>query len=513
VAIDDLRPALGCYGNEHVRTPNIDRLARAGTVFSKAYCNWPVCGPSRASMMTSLRPETVGVMDLATDMRLKEGSALLSLPQHFKNQGYTTAGAGKIYDTRNVDSARECDAASWSLPFDTYGVHATKWATEATRAAMEAEIRAQGNVYNLKHWGANTSLVLAPDCTEDELPDGSILQVGLSLMRQLVSGREREGSPWFLAVGFNKPHLPFWAPKKYWDLYHRELLPHIDDGSLEATADINHHSGWDVHDSFEFRDYFPVPPEGPIPSEVRREALHGYYACISYIDHQVGELMNQLASIGGGRVADETAVVLWGDHGFHVGDHGMWGKHTNLENGARMPLIIVPPGGSAVRRVDSPVELIDVFPTLVTLAGLPMPAQLQGRSLQPLLTGALTAVHEGAITLNDAWWATSGGGWPRARPVNARALGYSYRTERYRYTQWVRYVQRSQHGGNTSEDKLAGWSAIGVDAGVTLFDYEADPTETNNIAGEAESAEVVRRLGTALLRDCIGCERLLHGIA
>lgn len=503
---------LGCYGNTLVKTPNIDRLAESGTIFKNAYCNFPVCGPSRASIMTSLRPETVGVMDLGTDFRLKDPD-VLSLPEHFKNNGYRTAGTGKIYDVRNVDNSAECDKPSWSIKFDTYGATAKRHASKHARDVIREEIARQGNVYNYKHYDVNASLVLAPVCADEELPDGAIAQVAMALMNHLVDGHDSHGqplppgeeaSPFFLAVGFNKPHLPFWAPKRYWDLYNPDTLPDL------ATADrILHDTGYAMHDSFEFRDYYPVPRVGPISKELRRQALHGYLACISYVDALVGRVLQTVDDLG---LRERMAIVLWGDHGFHLGDHGMYGKHSILESGANMPLIIIPPGGSAVRTVSSPVELIDVFPTLCDLAKLPIPPQLQGRSLVPLLTGAQKSVREGAITLNDAWWDHPGYGWSRAR-VGTSALGYSYRTNRYRFTQWVGYTDQKPADAirPTSSEQLAHWTPTGESAGIELYDYQVDPGETRNLAYEPSHKELLRGLAMKLRTQCDGCERLIFG--
>jgi len=498
LAIDDLRALLGSYGSQLVRTPNIDRLASRGTVFTKAYCNWPVCGPSRASALTGLRPEAVGVLDLQTDMRLKDPN-VLSLPQHFKQHGYITGGAGKIFDTRNVDNAKDCDKPSWTVPFDTYGSTSRLWPAPETKQRMYEEMLRQGNVYNERHWGTNASLVLSPDCRNEDLPDGQITEAGLKLMRSLAADQRSSpatASPFFLAIGLNKPHLPFWAPKRFWDMYDLSALP-----SVGAQYEVLHDSGYAVHGSFEFRDYFPVPTAEPIPHALQQKAFHGYLACVSYVDELVGEITKQLDDLA---LTETTTIVLWGDHGFHLGDNGMWGKHSTLENSARVPLIIVPPGGSAARYVDSPVELVDIFPTLCTLSGLPVPSQLHGRSLQPLLAGARSAVREGSLTINDAWPGRSG--WSKA-PVNA--IGYSYRTARYRLTQWVGYRDRSSHRNAANwSDRLARFTPTGEIVGVDLFDYELDPGETANIAQQASSADLVRQLSAGLRRHCEGCERL-----
>lgn len=436
IAVDDLKPVLGCYGDSIAITPNIDRLAARGTIFTKAYCQWPVCGPSRASIMTSLRPEANGVMDLKTNVRAKNPD-VVTLPQHLIYQGYTTAGCGKIYDPRCVDSKKDCDKPSWSLPFIT---------PKATNAESE-------------HGDGAPAYAVAEGDDDDQM-DGQIALAGMNLMSKLAADK----NPFFLAVGFKKPHLPFIAPKRYFDLYQtRELRLASHQGGVASE------SGYATHDSPEFRSYGGIPKEGPIPENVQREALHGYLACVSFVDAQIGRLMKQLDDLG---LAQNTIVVLWGDHGFHLGDHGMWGKHSVLENAARVPLIVVLPGGSAVKENASPVEFTDIFPTLCTLTKIPVPAGIAGRSLQALLEGKEMSVREGAITVFQ----------------NKGAIGYSYRTDRHRYTEWV--------------------NKFGKTVATDLFDYEIDALETKNLAADPANAALIQKLAAALRRDAADCERL-----
>ena len=436
IAVDDLKPVLGCYGDKAAITPNIDRLASRGTVFTKAYCQWPVCGPTRASLMTSLRPEASGVMDLKTDVRAKN-PAVVTLTQHFIAQGYTAAGCGKIYDPRCVDNKKDCDKPSWSLPFVT---------PDAKNS-------------NAEHAEGAPAYAVAEGGEDDQM-DGQIALTGMGLMKKLAAEKE----PFFLAVGFKKPHLPFFAPKAYFDLYDPAKL------SLAThQGGISGDSGYALHDSPEFRGYGSIPKTGPLPEQVQREALHAYLACVSFVDAQIGRLMKQLDDLG---LAQNTIVVLWGDHGFHLGDHGMWGKHSVLENAARVPLIVVPPAGSVVKENTSPVEFTDIFPTLCTLAKAPVPEGIAGRSLQALLDGKEKSVREGALTVFQ----------------NKGAIGYSYRTERHRYTEWV--------------------NKFGKTVATDLFDYEADALETKNLASDPANAALIEKLAAALRRDAAGCERL-----
>ena len=434
IAVDDLKPVLGCYGDQTVITPSIDRIAKGGTVFLNAQCQWPVCGPTRASLMTSLRPEATGVMDLKTSMRAKNPD-VLTLPQHFKNNGYTTAGAGKIYDPRCVDDKKTIDEPSWSLPFATPLSKNTK---------LNGEKR----------------FALGPDVADDELTDGQIALSGLKLMRELGKAKE----PFFLAVGFKKPHLPFIAPKKYWNMYER------DDFSLATyRGGIENASGYSIHGGKEMRGYDGVPEEGEISEAIQLEAIHGYYACVSYVDAQIGMLLDELDSLG---LSENTTIVLWGDHGFHLGDHGMWGKHSTLEQAARVPLIVRPPTGKVIASTTSPVEFTDIFPTLCELTGIKSPTGLSGRSLVPVATGKLPKIRDGAITVFKS----------------KGSIGYSYRTEHYRYTEWI----NKSHKIAASE----------------LYDYETDPLETKNLIDNPKYADIRVHLAKQLRADGQDCNRL-----
>ena len=434
IAIDDMKPLLGCYGDATAITPNIDQLAASGTVFGTAHCQWPVCGPTRASLMTSLRPEAVGVMDLKTDIREKNPN-VLTLPQHFKNNGYVSAGTGKIYDPRCVDSKKMLDAPSWSIPF-----------------------------VNLRHgeiqFGSVKEFVLAPEVEDTELTDGQIRTNGIKLMQRL----SKSDQPFFLAVGFKKPHLPFVAPKKYWDLYDREQF------SLASyQGGIENASGYTLHDSKELRGYKGIPAKGPIPESLQRESIHGYYACVSYIDAQVGLLLKELDDLG---ITDNTHIVLWGDHGFHLGDHGMWGKHSTLEQATRVPLIIRPCGMKSIKQSHAPVEFTDIFPTLCELTNLPIPSNINGRSFAGILSGQVKQIRNGALTVFKS----------------KGSVGYSYRTRQHRLTLWV--------------------NKFGKTVATELYDYEVDPKETKNFATDPAYADTLAKLTQQLHSDGQGCDRL-----
>jgi arylsulfatase A-like enzyme len=434
IAIDDLKPVLGCYDDPYAQTPNLDRLASRSFVFRNAHCQWPVCGPSRASLLTSLRPEASGVMDLKTDVRAKNPQ-VLTLPQHFRNCGYQTAGVGKIYDPRCVDNKKDCDKPSWSIPF-------------IVPKSKFADTEDDGHVF------------ASPQCAPEDLVDGQIAAEAVRQLRALV----KTDQPFLLAVGFKKPHLPFIAPQSCWDLYDPdkfELARH--------RGGVEHDSGYVLHDSSELRGYGGVPSAGVIAEPLQRQLIHGYYACVSFIDQQIGLLVDELVNLG---LSEQTIIVVWGDHGFHLGDHGMWGKHSTLEQATRVPLIITAPGMSPGSST-SPVEFTDIFPTLCEFSGNAVPPQLNGRSLRPILSGSATTVRPGAVTVFK----------------NKGSYGYSLRTERYRYTEWI-----------NKQNKVVARD---------LFDYHQDRLETRNMIDEPASKVLRQRLAFQLREVAEGCDRLL----
>ena len=315
IAVDDLKPNLGCYGDSAAISPNIDRLAAEGTVFSNNHCQQAVCGPSRASLLTGLRPDKTQVWDLKTLIRDKNPD-MLTMPQFFKNSGYQTAACGKIFDLRSVD--KKHDEVSWTIPYEYPTV--ARWIGTKERLITQ-------NI----------------DLPDDEFIDGEIAGRGIQLMEQMNAA----DAPFFLAVGFKKPHLPFVAPKKNWDKFQRDQfkLAEFQEHAKNAP-EFAFQPGWELRNGYDH-----VPKKGPIPKEMQQELIHGYYACVSHIDDQVGKLFAKLDELG---IRDDTVIVLWGDHGWHLGDHGMWCKHTNFEQATRSPLIFSAPGIAGGRSSNSP---------------------------------------------------------------------------------------------------------------------------------------------------------------
>jgi len=454
VAVDDLKPVLGCYGDTTVQTPNIDRLAQQGTVFLNAHCQQAVCGPSRASLLTGLRPDHTGVWDLKTKIR-DVNPNIITLPQYFKQHGYETVGLGKVFDFGTVDSGEQSDAISWSRPYvnpqlndDLAFGHYDPEFVEYCRMRISAEDKVKKRWVELcKAVGGIPPTEGSADVPDATYNEGIYAQSAVELIEELACSNK----PFFLAVGFQKPHLPFIAPKKYWDLYDRNGFQ----ANTLQSATVGAPS-FTYQDSWELRNgtYSGIPKEGDIPISTQRELLHGYHACVSYVDKQVGRLIYALEASG---VAENTIVVLWGDHGYHLGDHGMWCKHTEYEQATRSPLILsVPQIRSQAVESPSPVELLDIFPTLCEAAGLPVPEQLEGVSLLPILQDPDTLIKPAAVSQYQRF--------DESGPM----MGYAYRTKRYRYIEWVSKSFREQeHSGPIVAREF--------------YDYQADPFEMLNL--------------------------------
>ncbi len=443
IAVDDLRPELGCYGNPLVKSPNIDRLAGRGMVFTHAYCQQAVCSPSRSSLLTGVRPDTTKVWDLETHFR-KALPDVVTLPQHFKNEGYFVRGMGKIYH------GGFNDPPSWSVPWTVPGKSRSADERELDPDAMAARARAQKAK---RRKGDRGPAFLAVDGPDNSLHDGELADMAIDALRD--AGNKPE--PFFLAVGFVKPHLPFIAPRKYWDLYDPMEIPPAPNPYLPKDA-----PPYALPDRNELWAYDGVPPESQLPEDYARQLKHGYYAAASYMDAQVGRVLDELDRLG---LQDDTIVVLWGDHGWKLGEHGRWCKHSNVENDTNAPLLIAVPGmAQAGKRSDALVEFVDIYPTLAELAGIPKPGHLEGASIVPLL-------------------ANPGRKWKRAafsqypRSVEGRSLmGYSMRTNRYRFTRWVSVDDHES-----------------VDS-IELYDHDSDPQENMNIAYDPRRRGLVNEL-------------------
>jgi len=431
IAVDDLRPQLGCYGLDSMHTPNIDRLAAEGTLFERSYCMVPTCGASRASLMTGIRPARNRFTDYLTWAE-RDAPGATTLNTHFKNNGYTTISNGKVFHHA------EDSAVGWSEP---------AWVPDEVPLYRMPENQALHEKRSKeKSWRRGPAVENA-DVADEEYEDGHVLTKSIADMERLAKADE----PFFLAVGFYKPHLPFVAPKKYWDLYDRDKI----------QLPNNYHPPKDVdprviHTWGELRAYAGIPHEGPLSDEAARKLIHGYYACTSFTDAQVGKLLAALDRL---ELANNTIVVLWGDHGWNLGEHTLWCKHSCFDVSMHAPLIVKAPAIEGNKKTPALTEFIDIYPSLCELAGLPLPKHLEGQSFVPLMKNP---------TLK----------WKSAAIGRYRS-GDTIRTDRHRFTQY--------------RDE-AGTPFIHM-----LFDHAADPGENVNLFEHADQAARVKTLTKKLL--------------
>ena len=423
IAVDDLRPQLGCYGHKQMLSPNIDRLGAEGVVFLRSYCQVPVCGASRASLMTGVRPTANRFLGYNTWAQ-KDLPGALSVAKHFRNNGYHTISNGKIFHHRT-----DC-LDGWSEePWRPKGAWRNYLLEENIKLAEQTSA----------HKGPAFENADVPD---NAYFDGMVADKGISDLRRMKNMDE----PFFLALGFFKPHLPFNAPKRYWDLYKREEIDLADNpfrpkGAPDAA----------LHNWGELRAYHDIPPKGPLSDDMARTLIHGYYACVSYTDAQIGRVLAELDRLG---LRDDTVVVLWGDHGWNLGEHGLWCKHCNFETSLHSPLIVRAPEIKAGSRTNALTEYLDIYPSLCELCELPLAGHLQGKSFVPLLKNP-----------NLPW----------KKAVFSRYFrGDSVKTDRYRYTEW-----------RDKKDKV--YARM-------LYDHSIDLVENVNIYERPENKEVVKKL-------------------
>lgn len=398
IAVDDLRTSLGCYGDTLVQSPQIDRFAATARRFDHAYTQQAVCGPSRTSLLTGRLPDNTRVWHNRNLFRDTQPD-LVTLPQLFKNHGYDTVSLGKVFS----GDERELDPASWSEP------EILKQKGWKNSALGDSGGEGKGPAWE------------AADVPDEGYPDGKLAQLAIEKLTAVRSGDK----PFFLAVGFFKPHLPFNAPKRYWDLYDPAAFELNDDG--QRVKGISGHAH---HSHRELGGYRDLPKDEHLDANTTRTLRHGYHACVSYIDAQIGKLLTTLDQSG---LAQNTIVVLWGDHGFALGEKDRWGKGTNFERDTRVPLLIRTPDlGAPGAAAAGLVELVDVFPTLAELASLPAPQGLDGRSLVPMLANPQAPGREAVLS-------------QFARPFSASTpefMGYSLRTATHRYTRWITWPAR-----------------------------------------------------------------------
>lgn len=472
IAVDDLKPLLSNYGESQMVTPNFDRLAKLGMTFTNAHVQYAVCGPSRASVMTGANPDKTKVWDLHTDFR--ESSNLISMPEYLISQGYQSTGVGKIY--HKGSSSPGHDGKSWSIPhklpknFDPkYGNAAmnnyqdpnTKKETERLIAEAKAKgMNNYGKISNYVRKNLKPSTESA-NVSDEAYLDGIYTQTALKQLNHL----EKEGKPWFLAVGYQRPHLPFVAPKKYWDLYDRDKIELAKFQQLsQGTPKYAYHSFGELRSYTDIDNNLNIGDK--LPEAKQRELIHGYMACISYIDALLGKLLDDLEKRN---ILENTIIVLWGDHGWHLGDHTEWCKHSNFEQATRIPFMFSGPGVAKNKKSHHPVNLVDLFPTVFDLANVPQSTQTDGKSLVPLLDGDTSTT----VPIDYAYH----------QYRRQKKMGYSIRTDRYRYTEWHDNNYRSYNTYNN--ENIAGYE---------LYDYEKDPLETRNLFEDVNYASVVKKL-------------------
>ncbi|TKJ36319.1 MAG: iduronate sulfatase [Planctomycetes bacterium B3_Pla] len=443
IAVDDLRPQLGCYGVKEIISPNIDRLAARGLLFERTYCQQSVCGPTRASLLSGLRPDSSKIHNNNTPVR-KAIPHITTLPEHFKNNGYETLSIGKIYhhpdDDRQGWSAKPYRAGT----FPEGAWKGRGYLTEEAVAQME-----KYNKANPKMQGRGPAFEAA-DVAYSAYPDGANTDHAIKELNRL------KDKPFFMAMGLYKPHLPFNAPKKYWDKYKPEDIKLADNPFVPKDAPSYAMTNWG-----ELRNYYGIPKKGPCSDELARQLIHGYYACITYIDAMIGRLLDELDRL---KLSDNTAIILWGDHGWKLGEHAGWCKHTNFELDTHVPMILSVPGmRTAGKRTKALTEYVDIYPTLSEACGLELPAHLEGCSMMPLLDDP-----------DRSWKKAAFSQYPRGK-----VMGYSMRTKRFRYTEWQ----------DTRTNKVMARE---------LYDHAKDPQENVNAAAEPQYKQDVQRLARML---------------
>ena len=424
ISVDDLRPQLNCYGREQMVTPHLDRLAGRGLVFDRAYCQAPVCAASRCSLLSGCRPDTTGIHSYHG--RISEAMPqVLTMPQHFRNHGYATASLGKVY--HHLDD----DPEGWTKKPWKPSNYFPGYVTERAKRLNEEGDR-RGPAYE------------AAEVPDEAYADGRTARRAVKELERLA------GERFFLGVGFVRPHLPFNAPQRYWDLYGPEDIVMPDytrkpEGAPDAA----------MHNWGELRQYHGIPRQGDMSDDLARTLIHGYYSAVSYMDAQVGLLLDALQRLG---LAQNTVVIVWGDHGWNLREHGLWCKHSCFETSLRSAMLMAGPGVPRGRTTRKLTEFTDIYPSLADLCGLPVPDHLQGVSFVPLLQDLERPWRRGAFSeFNNAT---------------------TVRTHRYRYTRWV----------NDQGDQYAHM----------LYDHHEDPRETVNLADRQSHRDVVQKLNTML---------------
>ncbi len=474
IPVDDLRPEFGAYGSDFVKTPNMDRLAKQGVTFTRTYCQQAVCNPSRASLLTGLRPDATKVWDLKTEFR-KTIPNVVTLPQYFTQNGYHTVGLGKAFHNNDPDTI------SWSevpqhldgFPFDPDAVYLNDVNLEIQQAKIEA-LKAAGKstIDPCGHWYVKANATEIADADDDAYYDGAQTTEAIKILKRMKDLDE----PFFLSVGYYRPHLPFNAPQKYWDMYDRDSIPLAENQFVPEGV-----PAYLIHGEAELRGYddcrdLPLPSEEPWDVERQKEIKHGYYASVSYTDAQIGRLLDALEELG---LAENTLVVLWGDHGWKLGEHNGWCKQTTYEIDTHVPMIFSGAGVKAKgKQSNALTEFVDIYPTLCDMAGLPIPENLEGTSVAPLLENP------------DLEWKTAAfsqfllGRYGRTKTIPFEQMGYAMRTDRYRYVEWYNWEGDDKGKGDFLRCEL--------------YDHEIDPQENKNLEKDPAYKATIEALSAQL---------------
>ena len=443
ICSDDMRPQLACYGDPTAKSPNIDRLAKRGMLFRQSYVQQALCSPSRISMLSGRYPSTTRIMKIGPTLREKMPD-ITTVPQHFKNHGYVTRSFGKVYHV-GIDDDQSWTEPAWHSHKPRYGAIGQAAIEKRRREYAEQGIkppsRGKGRIFQ-----AGPAFEATAE-GDDDLLDGDTARQGIAQLQEFAKNPDQ---PFFLAVGFSNPHVPWVSPKAYWQLYDRAAIPLAKNTFLPKDApDFAATSGQD------FRWYGNVP-SGPLEEPFARECLHGYLAAISYVDALVGRLLDALDESG---LAEKTVVVFWTDHGYYMGEHTWWGsKHNNYEGATRNAMIIAVPGQqTAGQQTDSLVQSVDIGPTVIELCGLPAGDGFEGRSLKPIIDDPNASVNDAAFS----WYPKSG------------YVGIAMRTKRWRFVEWAKPGQPPVF---------------------ELYDQVADSQNDVNLAGRPEHAELLQTL-------------------
>lgn len=444
IMVDDLRPKLGCYGDTNVKSPNIDELASRGTVFNKAYCNYPVCGPSRASLLSGLRPNGERYTSNQSSVE-SDAPNIVPIQNCFKNNGYYTLAMGKVYHHR-MDYAEGWSEKPWYPTEDEKRKdHPDGW-----RDYQKEENLA---LCRLNKGKANSFEI--GEVADEDYFDGRIASRAIGKLKEF----KKSDQPFFMTVGFIKPHLPFNAPKKYFDMYPLDSIELPENYYAPQNAPEEAMHNW-----WELRAYLDIPKKGgPVSDKKAKELIRGYRACVTYVDAMIGRVLDTLEEL---EMDENTIVVLIGDHGWHLGEHSLWAKHSNFDLALNSTLIVKAPGMKAGQKTEALVEFVDLFPSFCEMTGLEAPGHLEGNSFVPVLKNPEKKWKEVA-------YSKMGNGW-------------SVRTQRYLYTEWI------DKKGNVTNSML--------------YDHKKDPDENVNIAQDHKMKKQVIKM-KSLLKTYIDAEK------